>query len=101
MSDERRCDEELKSELDFSTFILSLGTQALCHLGITEHPVSKTKTVDLALARQFIDIIGMLKEKTHGNLTQDEERLVDTLLFDLRLKYVEVCKANNRPTDNS
>jgi hypothetical protein len=89
------CEDELKAELgtvDFSTFVLSLGTQVLYYLGVTEHPDSGSRTVDLAMARHFVDILAMLMEKTRGNLTPDETRLVDMLLFDLRLKYVEVCK---------
>jgi hypothetical protein len=96
------CEEDLKAELgtvDFSTFVLSLGTQVLYHLGVTESPESGKGAVDLAMARHFIDIIGMLMEKTRGNLTPDETRLIDMLLFDLRLKYVEVCKTAPKAQD--
>ena len=89
------CEDALHDELstvDFSTFVLSLGTQTLCFLGLTEHPESGQKDVNLDMARHFIDIVAMLGDKTRGNLTADETRLIDTLLFDLRLKFVEVCK---------
>lgn len=96
--DARSCREEIESELrdvDFSTFVLSLGTSALYHLGIKDPNTDQVDGFEpnLSLARNVIDIISMLKEKTRGNLTDDESRLVETLLFDLRLKFVDVCKA--------
>jgi len=90
--------DALKQELasvDFSTFVLSLATQALCSLGLAEHPETGKCQIDMNLARQFIDILGMLQTKTSGNLTPDEDRLLSTLLFDLRLKYVDACKARS------
>ena len=73
--------------IDFSTFILSLSTSVLVHLGEAAHP-DGAKHKDLALAKQTIDILGLLKEKTGGNLTDEEQELIDNLLYDLRLRYI-------------
>ena len=84
-------DEALPS-IDFTTFILSLSHSALMHLGEAPHPESSKVEKNLALARQTIDLIGMLEEKTKGNLTGAEERLVGQILFDLRMRFVELEK---------
>lgn len=75
--------------VDFHTFILSLGSSALLHLGELDHPDGREAQPDLRLAKHTIDIIGMLQEKTRGNLSPPEERLIESLLYDLRLRYVE------------
>ncbi len=96
MAEERNttCDETIRpQEVAFSAFVLSLGTSALVHLGLAEDPATGRKQVNLPMARHVIDTLSMLKEKTAGNLEEDEVQLVDTLLFDLRLKFVEVCRA--------
>lgn len=79
-------------EIDFSTFVLSLGSSALMHLGEIEDP-GGNNVRDLALAKQTIDIIAMLQEKTKGNLDAAEEHLLKSLLYDLRVKYVDAQKA--------
>jgi hypothetical protein len=79
--------------VDFHTFILSLGSSALLHLGELDHPDGAPSEPDLPLAKHTIDIIAMLEQKTKGNLTSPETRLVESLLFDLRLRYVERSKA--------
>lgn len=79
--------------VDFHTFILSLGSSALLHLGELEHPDGREAHPDLPLAKHTIDIIAMLQEKTKGNLTPPEERLIESLLYDLRLRYVEHSKS--------
>ncbi len=85
--------EEHKSlpEIDFATFVMSLASSALVHLGELSHP-ERGAQPDLPLAKQTIDILGMLAEKTRGNLTADEAKLVEHLLYDLRMKYVEAKK---------
>jgi hypothetical protein len=85
-------DKELLFEFGFSTFILSLSTSALVHLGELPDPLSSTKEVNLQLARQTIGIIEMLKEKTEGNLTKEEESLIDSVLYDVRLKFISSSK---------
>ena len=76
-------------EISFSTFIISLSTQALMHLGEIPNPLSGTVEKDVSVAKQMID---MLREKTQGNLDQGENKLVEDVLFDLRMRYVEAVK---------
>ncbi len=82
--------EELLPPVTFSTFILSLNTAALVHLGELPNPETNQKDVNLALARHTIDTLDMLKEKTKGNLTPDEERLLESVLYELRLRYLKL-----------
>lgn len=79
-------------EVDFHTFVLSLGSSALLHLGELEHPDAGGPHKDLPLAKHTIDILAMLEEKTKGNLTTAEAKLISSLLYDLRLRYVEATK---------
>ena len=76
-------------EINFSTFIFSLNTSALLHLGEVPDPATGKQQEDLVMAKQTIDLIAMLEEKTRGNLTSDEENLVKHILYDLRLRYVQ------------
>ena len=85
-------DHEALPQLDFATFILSLSHSALMHLGEVPDPDTNQTTLDLGLAKQNVDILGLLEEKTKGNLTGDEERLLAQVLFDLRMRYVERSK---------
>jgi hypothetical protein len=75
--------------VDFHTFVLSLGSSALLNLGELERPGSGGPQTDLPMAKHTIDILAMLQDKTKGNLLADEQRLLDSLLYDLRLRYVE------------
>ena len=84
--------EETLPRIDFATFVLSLSHSALMHLGEAPSPETGAIEQNLALARQTIDLVGMLEEKTKGNLTGDEERLIGQILFDLRIRYVERSK---------
>jgi hypothetical protein len=79
-------------EIDFSTFIISLSTQALMHLGEIANPVSGKVEADISVAKQMIDILAMLNEKTRGNLNSSEAQMMESILFDLRMKYVEAVK---------
>lgn len=78
--------------VDFHTFVLSLGSSALLHLGELEHPEAGATKRDLPLAKHTIDILAMLQEKTKGNLTPPEDKLIESLLYDLRIRYVEATK---------
>ena len=78
--------------IDFPTFILSLATSAQVHLGVLPNPATGKEERRLSLAKETIDLLGILREKTKGNLTPDEERLFDHLLYDLRMIYVEQSK---------
>ena len=79
-------------EVNFSSFLLSLSSSSLFHLGEIADPQSGEKKKDLALAKQSIDIISLLKDKTKGNLTQEEENLLDHLLYDLRMRFVKASE---------
>lgn len=79
-------------EITFSTFILSLNSSALVHLGMETDPLSGEKSANLPLAKQTIDILAMFDEKTKGNLTDDEKRLLTHILYELRLMYVKQKK---------
>jgi len=75
--------------MNFSTFVASLNASALLHLGIIEDPSSGTKNKSLPMAKQTIDILSMLQEKTTGNLSEEEENLLKNILYDLRIMYVK------------
>jgi hypothetical protein len=79
-------------EINFATFILSISSSVLLHFGDVPDPISGKKERNLPMAKQTIDILGILKEKTKGNLDKEEEQLLENLLHDLRLKYVQECK---------
>jgi hypothetical protein len=72
--------------------VLSLGSSALMHLGEAPHPGSGETAKDLEMAKHTIDILSMLEQKTKGNLNASEAQLMENLLFDLRLRYVEAAK---------
>jgi hypothetical protein len=77
--------------IDFVTFVLSLSAQALVHLGVAV-PGGPAPSLDLSLAKHTIDLLGVLEQKTHGNLTGEEERILSQVLTDLRLRYVDASK---------
>ncbi len=81
-------------EIDFTTFIASLATSAMLHLGMIPDPDSQQPETNLPLAKQTIDILGMLQTKTQGNLTASETTVLQRLLYDLRMQYLEA----SRPT---
>ena len=83
---------EALPEINFSTFIISLSTQALMHLGEIADPVSGKAEADLPGAKQMIDILSLLQEKTRGNLDPGEQQLVEDVLYDLRMRYVDAVK---------
>ena len=76
-------------KVTFSSFILSLSTQALMCLGEIPNPQDEKPVQDLPMAQQIIDIIGLLQEKTKGNLDDHEGRLIEHSLYDLRMRYVD------------
>lgn len=78
--------------IDFSSFLMGLASSALIHLGISPNPESGGTQVDLVMARQTLEVLAMLREKTRGNLNAEEERLFDGMLTDLRLRFVEASK---------
>jgi hypothetical protein len=78
--------------VDFPTFVLSLGSSALMHLGMAPDPASGATEKSLPMAKHTIDILAMLQEKTKGNLAPPEAELLENLLYDLRLQYVEASR---------
>jgi hypothetical protein len=74
---------------DFSFFCYSMGSQAMMHLGLAPNPMTGETEPDLTQAKYTIDLLEMLREKTDGNLTEDEGKILMSLLFDLRMRYVE------------
>ncbi len=83
--------EEALPEIDFNSFIFSLSTSALIQLGEIQDPFTQKEAKNLPLAKQTIDLIAMLREKTKGNLTPQEEKLVENILYDLRMRYVKAA----------
>ena len=79
--------------VDFTTFVLSLSHSARLHLGDAPDPVTGKSDVDLPMARHSIDLLAMLQEKTHGNLTGAEEQVLTQELDDLRVRFVEVSRS--------
>jgi len=79
-------------EINFATFVISLSSSALIHMGIAPDPTTGEQTKDLAIAKQTIDMLAMLQEKTRGNLTEEEAQLMESMLYDLRMRYVAESK---------
>jgi hypothetical protein len=79
-------------EADFATFIYSLNTQALLFLGKIPNPISKKYEKDIGTAKYLIDTIDMLSKKTKGNLDENETKLVENILYDLRMAYISEKK---------
>jgi hypothetical protein len=77
---------------DFATLVLSLGSSAVMYLGQEDGPDGKKTTRNLPMAKHAIDLLNVLEEKTKGNLSSEEEQILESLLFDLRLRYVEALK---------
>ncbi len=87
-------DETKAPTLDFNALILSLGSSVIVHLGEAPDPTTgqKRDKPELQMAQQSIDLLAMLQEKTRGNLTGEEARFLDNMLFDLRMLYVQVSQ---------
>ena len=79
-------------QIDFSTFIMSLTSSAFYHLGDMPDPSTGKKEVNLPAVQQTIDMLVMLREKTKGNLKEDEEKLIEQLIYELQVKYVAKTK---------
>ena len=93
-SDEAPAEEQPESppqfpEINFATFVASLNASALLQLGAIEDPTTGQKNKHLPMAKQTIDILSMLQEKTAGNLSEEEENLLKNILYDLRIMYVK------------
>jgi len=84
-------DEPCPPPIDFVTFITSLSAAALLHMGVMPDPDTNQPNPNLPLARQTIDLVQMLREKTLGNLTDEEQHLIDGILYDLKMRYVKAA----------
>jgi hypothetical protein len=88
-SDETAPGPEPGAEITFASFVFSLSTQALVHLGEVPDPIDGSAHINLEAARQIIDILAMLLDKTRGNLDPPESALLESALYDLRMRYVD------------
>ena len=95
-----------RPELTFSLFIQSLASQAFMQMGLIPSPDSGIIKADLTAAKETTDILVLLHEKTKGNLTAEEAKLFDTVLYELRMTYLKVVQGNftaptatNMPSD--
>ena len=75
--------------ISFSTFVLGLASTAMSHLGVSANPETGTVVVALELAQESLELLDLLREKTRGNLSADEEKLLQSVLTDLKLRFVE------------
>ena len=95
-------DDEAAAEMDlpgaqdpasFASFMMSIASNAASSLGMMEHPATGKREVDLELGKHWIDILGMLQQKTRGNLLPQEQQILEGLLADLRMQYVSLTNA--------
>ena len=89
-----QCEESNTDDTEFTSFICSLATSALVHLGEMKNPETGKTEVNLSMAKQTIDILAMLRKKTVGNLSSDEQKMLDSMLYQLQMKFVEL---SNKP----
>lgn len=95
MSEENQKTDNRSGELqmDFSAFILSLNASSLIHLGELPDPQARERSVNIPAARHTIEILEILKDKTAGNLEDEEQKLLDDILYTLRLKIVQLSSS--------
>jgi uncharacterized protein DUF1844 len=82
----------------FVNFMMSIASNAASALGMMEHPVTHQREVDLELAKHWIDILGMLQQKTRSNLAPQEAKILEGLLADLRMQYVSLTSSASAKT---
>jgi hypothetical protein len=95
-AEEEFTEEDLADARDpasFVSFVMSIASNAASALGMMEHPVTHQREVDVELGKHWIDILGMLQRKTAGNLTTQENRMLEGLLADLRMQYVSLVNS--------
>ena len=86
-------------EAKFTILVSSIATQALVGLGEFEHPITKKKEVELGSAKYSIDLLQTLADKTKGNLSEDEDRYLSDILYDLRMRFVDASKKGDEPEE--
>ena len=90
-------DDQAESGINFAAFVLSLAHTAAVHFGDIPDPVSgQTNPANLPAAQQMIDILSLLDLKTRGNLSAEERQLLDQILYELRMRYIEASKPQSR-----
>jgi hypothetical protein len=96
---------EMQDEIDipgaedpasFANFLMSIASNAASSLGMMEHPVTHKREVDLELGKHWIDVLGMLQDKTRNNLSPEEKQILEGLLADLRMQYVSLANATTQ-----
>ena len=99
MSDsEQLHDAPQAAEISFIGFVISLASTAAVHFGDVENPVSGARgQPDLPAAKQMIDILALLEQKTKGNLTAEERTVLEKVLYELRMRFVQAAVAEKRP----
>jgi hypothetical protein len=85
----------------FANFMMSIASNAASSLGMMEHPVTHKRDVDLELGKHWIDVLGMLQDKTRGNLSPQEAQILEGLLADLRMQYVSLANATTQKTPHA
>ncbi len=96
MAEEKKVPEFNTEEIppvDFKNFIIGISQSVLIYLGLIPDPITNKINKNLPLAKHTIDTIEMLKEKTKGNLTSEEASVINSILTDLKLKYVQILQA--------
>ena len=99
-AEEELSEEDLSAAQDpasFLSFLMSIASNAASALGMMEHPVTHQREVDVELGKHWIDVLGMLQKKTAGNLTNQEKRMLEGLLADLRMQYVSLINSPQQP----
>ena len=91
-ADEQQAARPPLPEPSLKTFVSGLAGQVLINLGLFPNPATGKPEKDLEQAKYSIDLLDILKGKMHGNLTDEEQKLIDTMLYDLRMRYVEACR---------
>ena len=81
--------------ISFSTFLLGLASSTLIHLGVTPNPETGSVQISIELAQQTMDLLDLLRAKTRGNLTAEEEQLFQSMLTDLKLRFVEALRSRS------
>jgi len=93
----RPAGDPLDDPASFLSLIMSLASNAAASLGMMAHPVTGETGVDLATAKHWVDVLGMLEQKTQGNLDEQEAQMLENLLADLRMQYVSFANAPTPP----
>jgi hypothetical protein len=98
MTEENNPSPDSSNQVTFVGFIFSLAHTAAVHFGDVPDPVTaETQQANLPAAQQIIDILALMEEKTRGNLSAEERQLLDQVLYELRLRYVEASKSGAAP----